>query len=143
MPTRLTRRFFLACAMLPWLCGCGGGGGSPAPSFAATATPVPTSTPTMPPAGAIMLSQASLTFTGPGQSAAITASESGYSGPIAVNAGTCGTAVTVTPASAATAPAQFTVTAQGSGSCAVSFTDRFGQTATLAVGVTVTQGTIQ
>ena len=108
-----------------------------------TATPVPTATPTAPPAGAITLSQAALAFAAPGQSATVTASEAGYSGPITAGAGTCGTTISVTPATAASAPAQFTVTAQGSGSCTVTFTDRFGQTATLPVGVTVTQGTIQ
>jgi hypothetical protein len=143
MLTRLIRRFFIACAMLPWLCGCGGGGGSPATSFFATATPVPTATPTAAPTSPLSLSQASLAFAAPGQSATVTASEAGYSGPITAGAGTCGTTISVTPASAVGAPAQFTVTAQGSGSCTITFTDRFGQTATLSVGVTVTQGTIQ
>jgi len=143
MPTRLIPRFFFACAILPWLCGCGGGGGSPTSSSFVAATPAPTATPTAPPAGEIALSQAALAFAAPGQSATVTAREAGYSGPITAGAGSCGTAIGVSPTSAVSAPAQFTITAQGSGSCMVTFSDRFGQTATLQVGVTVTQGTIQ
>lgn len=140
MTIRLLRRFFIACSMV-YLSACGGGGGSPAPSSFAVATPAPA--PTAPPGGAVALSQSSLAFGAPGQSATITVSEPGYSGPIAVNASPCSAVATVTPPSTATSPAQFTITSQTSGSCALVFNDAFNQTATLTIGVTITHGTIQ
>ncbi|MEA2721056.1 MAG: hypothetical protein QOJ39_2920, partial [Candidatus Eremiobacteraeota bacterium] len=39
-------------------------------------------------------------------------------------------------------PATFTITARGSGACTIAFADAFGQRATVAVGVTITQGGI-
>jgi hypothetical protein len=90
-----------------------------------------------------MLSQSTVSFNTPGQSATVTASETAYAGAISVNAGPCATVVSVTPSSTTSAPGHFVVSAQSSGSCAVTFTDQFGQTAELSVGVTVTQGTIQ
>lgn len=141
MSTRLLRRFFIMCSMLPVLSACGGGGTSPAPSSFVVATPTPA--PTAPPAGSVSLSQTAVAFSAPGQTATVTASEPGYSGPIAAGAGACGVVAVVSPAFATSSPAHFTITSQGSGSCAVTFTDSFGQTATLTVGVTITQGTIQ
>lgn len=144
---RLARRFFITfgltlagCALA---CGCGGGGsgGSPAPAFVAPA-PTPTPSPTPPPGGPVALSQSSATFTLAGTSASVTASEAGYAGAIVPDAGACAGIASVTPSSAS-APAAFTVTAQGSGACTIAFVDSFGQRATLSVGVTITQGGIQ
>ncbi len=142
MSTRLLRILIIACAVLPSLGGCGGGGSAPPRVPLETATPVPTTSPTSPPAGALTLSQSAASFDAPGESATVMASETAYSGPIGVDAGSCGTVVSVTP-STASAPARFTVSALASGSCTLIFTDQFGQTATLSVGVTVTQGKIQ
>jgi hypothetical protein len=83
-----------------------------------------------------------VSFTLAGQTSTITASEPGYAGPITADASGCAHVATVSPA-AASAPATFTVTAQGSGSCTVAFADAFGQRTALSVGVTVTQGSIQ
>jgi len=141
MSTRLLRRLFIMCSMLPVLSACGGGGASPAPSSFVVATPTPTPVPTASPTGSVALSQTSVSFSAPGQTATVTASEPGYSGPI--TAGACGVVAVVSPAAATSSPAHFTITSQGSGSCAVTFTDSFGQSATLTVGVTITQGTIQ
>ncbi len=142
MSIRLSRRFFIMCFILPALCACGGGGTAPASSAFVT-PPTPTPAPTAPPSGTVALSQTAVTFSAPGQSSNVTVSEPGYSGPITANAGACGVVAVVSPSSTTSSPAQFTVTSQTSGSCAVTFSDSFGQTATLSVGVTVTQGTIQ
>jgi hypothetical protein len=143
MTTRLLRRFFIMCSMLPALCACGGGGSSPAPNSFVAPTPTPTIAPTAPPGGTVALSQTVLAFSAPGQTATVTVSEPGYTGAIAANAGACGVVAAVSPPTATSSPAQFTVTSQTSGSCAITFTDSFGQAATLTVGVTITQGTIQ
>jgi len=143
MPTRSVLFCFIAFTTAAWLWGCSGGGAAPPRSLLATTPPAPTTSPTAPPAGALTLSQSTIAFSAPDQSATVTASEKNYSGPIDVDAGACGTAVNVTPSSATSAPAHFNVTAQASGSCTVTFTDQFGQTATLSIGVTVTHGTIQ
>jgi hypothetical protein len=129
--------------MLPALCACGGGGSSPAPNSFVAPTPTPTPVSTAPPTGTVTLSQTVLAFSAPGQTSTVTASEPGYSGAITANAGACGVVAVVAPSSATSSPAQFTVASQTSGSCAVTFSDAFGQTATLTVGVTITQGTIQ
>ena len=143
MPTRFVLLCFIALGTAQWLWGCGGGGSGPPQSLVGTTTPAPTASPTTPPSGSLSLSQSTLSFSAPGQSATVTVSETGYTGPIAVNAGTCGTVINVAPSSATSAPGKFVVSAQSSGSCTVTFTDQFGQTARLAVGVTLTQGTIQ
>jgi hypothetical protein len=146
---RLARRFFItfgltfaACALA---CGCGGGGGggagSPAPAFVAP-TPSPTPSPSPAPGGAVTLSQSTAAFTLAGASAHVTASETGYAGTIVPDASACAGIASVAPASAS-APAAFTITAQGSGACAIAFGDSFGQRATFAVGVTITQGVIR
>ena len=143
---RLARRFFISFALTfagcALACGCGGGGGgSASPAFVAP-TPSPTPVPTQPPAGPVTLSNGSANFSLAGQTATVTASEPGYAGTISADAGTCANVASVSPLSA-NAPATFTITAQGAGSCTVAFADAFGQHTTLTVGVTVTQGKIQ
>lgn len=143
---RLARRFFISFALTfagcALACGCGGGGGgSPSTAFVA-ATPSPTPVPTSPPAGPVTLSSGSANLSLAGQTATVTASEAGYAGPISADAGTCANVASVSPL-AASAPATFTITAQGAGSCTVAFADAFGQHTALNVGVTVTQGTIR
>jgi hypothetical protein len=144
MLDHLHRYLFVAIALLA-LCACGGGSSSPATYSlpAGTATPTPTPSPTASPAGGVALSQSSVAFDDTGQSALITAGEPAYSGPISVNAKNCSAVVAVTPSSATTSPATFTVTAQAAGACILTFTDQFGQSASLSIGVTVTKGTIQ
>jgi hypothetical protein len=123
-------------------CGCGGGGGgSPSAAFVAP-QPTPTPSPTPPPGGPLTLSSTIANFALAGQTATVTAGENGYTGRISADASGCANVATVTP-SAASAPATFTITAQGSGSCTVTFADTFGQRTALTVGVTVTQGTIR
>ena len=140
------RRFFVTVALLvaatAFACGCGGGGGgSPASAFVAP-TPTPTPTPSPPPAGPLTPSQATATLSLAGQSSTVTVSEPGYTGSVLADASGCANVASVTP-SLATAPAAFTITALGSGSCAIGFTDVFGQRASVQVGVTITQGTIK
>ena len=141
---RLVRRFFISCtaafAASALACGCGGGGGSPAPAFVAP-SPTPSPSPTPPPGGPLSSSQSTATFSLAGQSAAILVNEPGYTGSVAADASACVNVASVAPPSAS-APVTFTITALGSGSCAIGFADVFGQRATVQVGVTVTQGTI-
>jgi hypothetical protein len=143
---RLVRRFFVTfvhtfagCALV---CGCGGGGGGGSPSQLVAPPPSPTPSPAPAPGGALTLSQSSLAFDVAGASATITASEPGYAGTLAADATGCANVAAVSP-SATTAPATFTVTAQGGGACTIAFTDVHGQRATVSVGVTVTQGSIK
>ncbi|HWT06275.1 MAG TPA: hypothetical protein VN224_11000 [Xanthomonadales bacterium] len=135
------RRFFIFIAVLASAGGCGGGGGGPSAAF--VATPVPTASPTVAPAGPLSASQSTVAFTAQGQSATVEIGESGYSGDIGVDAGTCSAIVGVTPASQQPAPATYTITAQGAGSCTVVFADRFGQRAAVVAGVTLTQGSLK
>ena len=111
------------------------------PAFVA-ATPAPTPSPTPAPGGPLTLSRTSATFQLAGATATVTASETGYDGAVAADASGCANVATVTPGSAG-APADFTITAQGSGTCTIAFSDRYGQRASMTVGVTITQGTIQ
>ena len=145
-PARPARAFLnrvssaLAAFALFFACGCGGGGGgSPAATFAPP--PSPTPSPTPPPGGPLTLSQNSAAFTLAGATATVTASEAGYAGTIVPDASACTNVASVTPSSAS-APATFTITARGSGTCALAFSDAFGQRASVTVGVTITQGGI-
>jgi len=143
--TRFARRFFVSCgaaiAVCAFACGCGGGGGASAPAFVA---PAPTSSPSPTPApgGPLAASQGTASFSLPGQSAPVTVNEPGYAGNVAADASACVNVAGVTPATA-NAPATFTITALGAGSCAIGFVDQYGQRASVQVGVTVTQGTIK
>jgi hypothetical protein len=136
------RHIFLTCAVLASASGCGGGGGSPS-SPAVAATPAPTASPTAPPAGALTVSTSSLAFTAPGQSATVGVTEAGYSGAIGFDGSACAAVASVSPATPQPAPATFTVTALAAGSCTLGFVDGFAQRASVAVGVTVTQGSIK
>ena len=134
-------RTFVMLAILASACGCGGGGGgSPSPSSFAVATPTPT--PTAPPGGPLTLSAGSVALTLIGASTTVTASEPSYAGTVTPDASACGGVVSIAPAAAA-APATFTLTARGAGTCTLAFGDAFGQRTSLAVGVTVTQGSIK
>lgn len=136
------RRFFMIFAVLTSACGCGGGGGGGAPApFVAPPSPAPTTTP--PPGGPLTVSQSTLAFTAQGQTAAVNANEPAYSGTIAADGIACAAIASVTPGSVPNVPATFTVTAQGAGTCTLGFTDRFGQRAQVAVGVTITHETLQ
>ncbi len=134
------RRFFITFAVLTATGGCGGGGGGGA-AAPFVATPAPTASP--PPAGPLTVSPSTIAFTVQGQTATVTANEPGYSGTIAADGITCATIASVTPGTAQNAPATFTVAAQGAGACTLAFTDRFGQRAQIAVGVTITHETLR
>ena len=135
------QRFFIFTAVLAFAGGCGGGGGGP--SSTPVAAPAPTASPTAPPAGPLSVSQSTVAFTVQGQSTTVDVAEPGYSGTIGFDSGTCTAIAAVTPASLQTAPATFTITAQGAGACALAFIDRFGQRAAVAIGVTLTQGSLK
>ena len=100
-------------------------------------------TPTSPPAGPLSASRSTLAFTAQGQSATVNVAESGYTGNIGFDTGACAAIASVTPASQQPAPATYTITAQGAGSCTLAFVDRFGQRAPVVIGVTLTQGTLK
>jgi hypothetical protein len=143
---RLARRLFISFALTfagcALACGCGGGGGgSPSASFVAP-PPSATPSPTPPPGGPVTLSASAANLSLAGQTATVVAGESGYAGAISADASACANVASVAPP-AAGAPATFTVTALGAGSCTVTFADAFGQHAALTVGVTVTQGSIR
>jgi hypothetical protein len=121
-------------------CACSGGGGGAQPP--ALVAPTPSPTPSAPPAGALTPSQSNAAFTSPGQQLSVTLTEPAYGDTVFADAGGCAGIATVAPLSAP-APATFTVTAQTAGACSLSFSDRFGQRAAVAIGVTVTQGTIK
>jgi hypothetical protein len=135
------RRFVIFIAALASASGCGGGGGGPSAPLATT--PAPTASPTAPPAGSLSVSQSTVAFTAQGQSATVDVGESGYSGNIGFDAGTCAAVASITPASQQPAPSTYTIVALGAGSCTLAFVDRFGQRATVVVGVTLTQGTLK
>ncbi len=137
---RCMQRFFVMLAVPALACACGGGGAQ-TPAFVAPA-PTPSPSPSSPPAGALTPSQSSAALTLAGQQVNVTVAEPSYADLVAADATGCNGVAAVTP-SAAPAPATFTITAQGSGACTIAFTDRFGQRATVAVGVTVTQGSIK
>ncbi|HEY0396335.1 MAG TPA: hypothetical protein VGD01_17800 [Candidatus Elarobacter sp.] len=121
-------------------CGCGGGGGGSPAQLAPP--PAPTATPTAPPGGPLTLSRTAAAFTLAGETVSVAASETGYTGTVTPDAGGCANVAGVSPSSAS-APAAFTVTALGAGACTIAFSDRFGQRATVSVGVTITQGSIR
>ena len=141
----MVRRFFISCAatfaVCALACGCGGGGGASPAAFVAP-PPTPSPSPSPPPAGPLAPSQSSAAFSLAGQSVSVTVNETGYTGGVSADTSACANVASVAPA-AANAPATFTVTALGSGSCTLAFTDIYGQRATVQVGVTVTQGTIK
>jgi hypothetical protein len=116
------------------LAGCGGGGSSAAPLHAVIATP------TAPPAGPLGSAPAALAFDAAAETATVKIAETGYTGSVAASG--CGGVAGVTPSSAV-APATFSVKAQSAGSCTLAFTDAYGQTASVAVGVTLTGGTLR
>jgi hypothetical protein len=135
------QRFFIFIAVLASAGGCGGGGGGPSATFAPA--PAPTASPTQPPPGAPTASQSAVAFTAQGQSATVAVSETGYAGNIGFDPTACAAIASVTPASQQPAPATYTITAQGAGSCTLAFVDSFGQRATVTVGVTLTQGALE
>jgi hypothetical protein len=137
------RHFFIIMAGLAFAGGCGGGGGGGAPTAAAVAPPPQPPSPTAPPAGALSASRSAVAFSAQGQSATVDVSEPGYSGPIGFDGTACASVVAVAPAAQQPAPATFTLTAQSAGSCTLAFVDRFGQRAPVAIGVTLTQGSIK
>ena len=135
------RQFFIFFAVLAFAGGCGGGGGGPSAPLAAP--PAPTPSPTAPPSGVLSASQSAVAFTAQGQVASVDVTEPDYSGNVGFDAGSCSAIVSVTPATQQAVPATFTITANSAGSCTLAFVDRFGQRAPVAVGVTLTQGTVK
>ena len=135
------RRFFLIVTVLAFAGGCGGGGSGPAAPT--SAVPAATAAPTAPPAGSLNASRSTVSFTAQGQSATIDVTEAGYTGSIGFDAGSCAAIASISPNFQQALPARYTITAQGPGSCTLAFIDSFGQRASVAVGVTLTQGTLK
>ena len=135
------RRFFFIIAILASAGGCGGG--SSGPSAPSVVAPVPTPSPTAPPAGTLSVSKSGVAFTAQGQSATVDVAEAGYTGNVGYDTSSCAAIVSVTPASQQPLPATYTITANGAGSCSLAFVDGFGQRASVAVGVTLTQGVVK
>jgi hypothetical protein len=136
------RRFFIPFVVLAAAAGCGGGSGGSPPAAVVTG-PAPTASPTSPPAGALSVSKSAVAFTAQGQSATVDVGEPGYAGTVAPESAACASVASVTPASVQPAPATYTITAQGAGACTLAFVDGFGQRASVAVGVTLTQGVLK
>jgi len=121
----------------------GGSVPTPSPTLSPSPSPSPSPTPTPTPAP-LALSPAALSFTASGASYAQTfaASESGYTGAF-TETDTCNPGTAIATVSAASGPgptANFTVTPQSAGSCTITVHDTNGQTSTVTVGVTITQG---
>jgi len=111
----------------------GGSVSTPPPSPSPSPTPAP-----------LAVSPAGLSFTASGASYAQTfaASEPGYTGAF-TETDTCNPGTAIATVSAASGPgptANFTVTPQSAGSCTITVHDTNGQTSTVTVGVTITQG---
>ena len=136
------RRFFIFTTVLAFAGGCGGGGSGPT-TAPFSAAPAPTATPTAPPGGSLNASRGAVTFTAQGQSVTVVVSETGYTGTIGFDAGSCAAIAGVTPNAQQSLPATYTITARGAGSCTLAFVDNFGQRAPVVVGVTLTQGTVK
>lgn len=135
------RRFFIVIAVLASAGGCGGGGGGPSAPFAVA--PVPTPSPTASPAGSLSVSKSGVAFTAQGQSTTVDVSEPGNAGNVGYDLASCAAIVSVTPATQQPLPATYTITANGAGSCSLAFVDGFGQRASVAVGITLTQGVVR
>jgi len=95
----------------------------------------------------------SVAIVGSGSSSAITVSEKGYTGTFtATSSNTAVVTVASGPSAgavhrddtsgSATSSGAFTLTAVGGGTSTISFTDSFGNTASLSVGVTTTTGVV-
>jgi hypothetical protein len=80
-----------------------------------------------------------LNFVSTGVPVSVTVSETGYSGSFVVNATRCAGIATI---GAGTIRGNYNVTAVGAGTCSITFTDTFLQSAALSVIVTTTTGTI-
>ncbi len=111
--------------------GCGGG------SAASPAVPPPTTAPVSP----LVLTPSTLAFLASGANAAQTfgVAETGYAGTF-TETDTCGATATVSAQSPSGPAATYTVTPLAAGACAITVRDANGQKATVAVGVTITQG---
>jgi hypothetical protein len=115
---------------------------SPSPTPAPTASPIPTPTPSPTP-GTVLLSTSMLSFNGIGSASSqqFTVSETNYTGTFTVTTAaagqtnSCSGIATVSPTSGAS---PFTVTPTGSGQCVFIVAGGSGQTAPLAIGITIT-----
>jgi hypothetical protein len=130
-------------ASLALLAACGGGGGGsslpPGGGNNPGPTPAPTSTPT-PASMSMTLSSTTLSFTSL-QSQTFTLTSAGYSGTYSVS-GCSGVAKAAT-SHASGSTTTFTVTPVAAGTCSLVVSESGGQSVTLGVTVTVTQGSIQ
>ncbi len=118
-------RALSALLLVGALYSCGGGGGS--------STPVATATPYTP-AATPVVSPTALAFDGTGASLSqtVTITEENYAGVFTAVSGNTSVA-TVSPASSG---ATFTLTPTGGGTTTVAIKDAYGQTVSVAVGVT-------
>jgi hypothetical protein len=129
-------RWLPSALFLAFICGAVTGCSSQlltTPLVSSTASPAPSATPAP---GSIGLSPSSLAFTAAGASSAqsFVASESGYAGAFTASTTTCAGIATISPAGGTA----FTVTPVAAGSCSFVIAGANGQSATLSVGVTIT-----
>ena len=122
----LQRAWFLAApfAVAAVLAGCGGGGGG-------------SGSPPVRPQGTPTVSPSNVKITAVASPATVVVSEPGYGGGFTVNAAPCAGIASVAPAAT---PGSYTITGIASGSCAITFSDTFGQA--VAVPVTVTTSVV-
>ena len=108
------------------------------PTPAATPSPTPTPTPmTAPAPNGLGAAPAALALygIGSGNAATITVAETSYNGTFG-ESDTCAGSATVVSATPLGPSAVFTVTGVAAGSCSATFSDTFGQTVAVSIGVT-------
>jgi len=113
--------------------GCGGGGGGGGTSG------VNPSGPGGQVLGALTAMPSSVALLSLTDTASVTLTESGYTGPFTINLGSCSGFVTVQPGST---PNVFTVNAVALGTCMMQAQDNHNGTLSLSVSVTTTSGTV-
>lgn len=106
--------------------------------------PQPQASPTPTP-GPLSVMPQSISLSAPGATQTYAATESTYAGAFHSSAdSSCANIASVNPSAVTTSPATFTVTAGSkAGTCSITVGDASGQTKTVTVTVTLTQGTIQ
>jgi hypothetical protein len=111
---------------------CGGSSASPA-------TTLPTTAPVAP----LVLAPKSLAFSASGANAAqtVSVSETGYAGAF-TETDTCSGIASVSPADGSGPSATYTVTPLAAGTCTITIHDTNGQKSAVAVGITITQGSV-
>ncbi len=119
--------------------GCGGGGGGSASSGSGIPPTVPAAPPTSPillKQGAVQLTNLTLNGTGSAFAQTFAATQDGYAGAFT-------TAGCTSNATTAVSGANVTITGSAAGTCTLTVSNSFNQSATLPITVTVTNVTTQ